>query len=95
MFCLDKSVAQNSIYASFIASADGGDYVAALSAKVCLEQEAYYYTSPAFVGSSAARDEVGALIQKCLVGELNGLTLDQFIDQAFADAIDECEYAAG
>ena len=31
---------------------DGGDFISALSAKVCLDQESAYYTSPAFNGSS-------------------------------------------
>ena len=92
-----KSVAQNPYYAEFLASADGGDFVAALSAKVCLAQEAYYYASPAFVGSSEARDQVGSIIQIAFVNdpETMGLTLDEFLDEVFADAISECERAAG
>ena len=82
-----KSVAQNPVYAEFVKSADGGDYVAALSAKVCLEQESAYYTSPAFNGSSVARDEVGSLVTKCLT-----LADDAAIEQAFVKAIQECEY---
>ena len=82
-----KSVAENEVYADFLASADGGDYVTALSAKVCLEQEDAYYTSPAFNGSSTARDQVGALLPKCLT-----LTDDNQIRKAFEEAIDECEY---
>ncbi len=82
-----KSVAENEVYADFLASADGGDYVTALSAKVCLEQEDAYYTSPAFNGSSTARDQVGALLPKCLT-----LTDDNQIKKAFEEAIDECEY---
>lgn len=83
-----KSVGENEIYADFIASADGGTYVSALSAKVCLEQEEAYYTSPAFNGSSTARDQVGALLSKCIT-----LADDKKIVEAFEDAIDECEYA--
>jgi multiple sugar transport system substrate-binding protein len=82
-----KSVAQNEVYADFLASADGGDFVTALSAKVCLEQEDAYYTSPAFNGSSTARDQVGALLPKCLT-----LTDDNQIRKAFQEALDECEY---
>ena len=86
-----KSVSDNPVYAEFIANADGGAYVSALSAKVCLEQESAYYTSPAFNGSSTARDQVAALMTKCLA--LTGDNVDAQIDEAFADAIDECEYA--
>ena len=85
-----KSVAQNDVYASHLAKANGGDQIAALSVKVCLEQEKAYYTSPAFNGSSQARDEVGALMVKCLGEKTNDV--DALINQAFQDAIDECEY---
>jgi len=84
-----KSVAQNPVYADFIAQADGGNFISALSAKVCLEQESAYYTSPAFNGSSTARDQVGALMTKCLV--LTG-DVDSQIATAFEDAVAECEY---
>lgn len=87
-----KSVASNPVYADFIASADGGDSVAALSAKVCLDQESYYYTSPAFNGSSTARDQVGSLLSKCLTADAAG-DVDKMIKKAFEDAIDECEYS--
>lgn len=86
-----KSVAENEAYAAFIAQADGGDYISALSAKVCLEQEEYYYTSPAFNGSSTARDQVGSLLAQCLTAEDNG-DVDAMIANAFANAIAECEY---
>ena len=85
-----KSVAQNDTYSKFLAKANGGDQIAALSAKVCLDQEEYYYTSPAFNGSSQARDEVGALMVKCL-GEKTS-DVDALINQAFQAAVDECEY---
>ena len=84
-----KSVAENPVYAEYLDSANGGAYIAALSAKVCLEQEKAYYTSPAFNGSSTARDEVGALLVKCLT--FTG-DVDSKIAEAFQDAIDECEY---
>ena len=86
-----KSVSQIPAYADFMANADGGNNIAALSAKVCLEQEAAYYTSPAFNGSSEARDQVGALMNKCLT--LKGDNVEAQIEDAFEDAIDECEYA--
>ena len=84
-----KSVAEHPVYAEFITSADGGDFVSALSAKVCLEQADAYYTSPAFNGSSEARDQVGNIITKALPAA----NIDSVIDDIFQDAIDECEYA--
>ena len=49
-----------------------------------------YYTSPAFVGSSEARDQVGAIMTTCLPALEN---IDDVIDDAFSAAIEECEYA--
>ena len=85
-----KSVANNEFYAQFLANADGGDYISALSAKVCLEQEKAYYTSPAFNGSSAARDNVGLLMQSAFTSADNG-NVDAMLDELFANAIKECK----
>ena len=90
-----KSVGENEIYKNeFLNKADGGDFISALSAKVCLEQESAYYTSPAFNGSSTARDQVGLLMQKCLSGDAGG-DVAKMIKKAFEDAISECRYQAG
>ena len=85
-----KSVAEHEVYKEFLNGADGGDNIAALSAKICMEQEKAYYTSPAFNSSSTARDEVGALMAECLSTKTDDV--DALIDKAFQDAIDECEY---
>ena len=100
-----KSVANDPDYMAFLNKADGGDNIAALSAKICLDQESFYYTSPAFNGSSTARDEVGALLQKCFLigrdkdGKLDtSLTEAQIkaaIEKAFDEAIAECKYQVG
>ncbi len=87
-----KSVANHPVYADFIANANGGANVAALSAKVCLEQESAYYTSPAFNGSSTARDQVGTLLSKCLTAN-DGGDVDKMIKNAFEEAVEECEYS--
>lgn len=81
-----KSVVSNPGYATFLNGANGGSNIAALSAKICMEQQEAYYTSPAFNGSSKARDEVGALLVTCLKDGTD-------IDTAFRTAIAECEYA--
>ena len=86
-----KSVAEHPVYADFLAKADGGSYISALSAKVCIEQEEAYYTSPAFNGSSTARDQVGNLLSKCLTAD-DGGNVDNMIQKAFEEAVDECEY---
>ena len=77
-------------YVEFIDGADGGEFIAALSAKVCLEQADAYYTSPAFNGSSEARDQVGNLLTAALT--YTGNDFDSYLDELFMDAIDECEY---
>ena len=87
-----QSVMQNANYAREMAARDGGDHVAALSAYQCLEQVNDYFTSPAFVGSSAARDQVGELVTAILSPE--SIT-DAEIDALFQNAIDECEYQVG
>ncbi len=87
-----KSVADNEVYADFLSKADGGDYVSALSAKVCLEQQDAYYTSPAFNGSSTARDEVAALLPACLTIP-DGSDVDAEIEKVFQNAIDKCNYS--
>ena len=91
-----KSVANDEQYKKFLAKADGGNGIAALSAKVCLEQESYYYSSPAFNGSSAARDEVGALLQACFaVPNGTDAEINAAIAAAFAKAVEECKYQVG
>ena len=77
---------------SGFAKADGGNGIAALSAKVCLEQESYYYVSPAFNGSSTARDEVGRLLQECLLLTGDDAKVMAEIKNIFKKAIDECKY---
>ena len=86
-----KSVAKNEVYKTqFLDKADGGDYVSALSAKICLEQADAYYTSPAFNGSSVARDEVGLLIQNCFAEKTDDV--DAMIKKLFDAAVEKCKY---
>jgi multiple sugar transport system substrate-binding protein len=87
-----ESVSENPVYANFIANADGGNNIAALSAKVCLEQKDAYYVSPAFNGSSTARDQVGFLMQYCMTNYKDAADPDAMIKKAFEDAVAECEY---
>ncbi len=84
-----KSVKDHPIYAKNMAAANGFDKLTYLSAKVCLEQANAYYVSPAFNGSSDARDAVGILMQAALTQDDNG-NLNSFIDKVFADAVKSC-----
>ncbi len=89
-----KSVGENEVYADFINSADGGDNVAALSAKVCMEQQDAYYTSPAFAGSTKARDYAGIIITKSMTNTLGmdftSEEVDTEIQKVFTEALDAC-----
>ena len=85
-----QSVTATPDFQAYLEKADGGDNIAMLSMKVSMDQTDAYYTSPVFAGSAVARNQVTALMTRCL-----GLTenVDAEIDAAFQDAIDECEYA--
>ena len=88
-----QSVKDDPTYKAFLESANGTEYVTALSAKVCLEQADAYYTSPAFNGSSTARDQVGILLQNCFTQKpQGGEDIKAMIKRLFAAAIAECEY---
>lgn len=85
-----QSVTATPDFQAYLEKADGGDNIAMLSMKVSMDQTDAYYTSPVFPGSATARNQVTALMTRCL-----GLTdnVDAEIDTAFQDAVDECEYA--
>jgi hypothetical protein len=87
-----KSVSENPVYAEFLSKADTAN-IQAYAVKVALEQEKAYYSSPAFNGSSIAREQVGLLIQKCFTTETKDV--DAMIAKAFADAVAECKYQSG
>ena len=84
-----KSVSNLQWYKDKLDNANGGDNITYLSMKVCLEQEKYYYTSPAFNGSSTARDQVGIILRKCMEGYAGG-NIDAVIDEQFKNAMSEC-----
>ena len=74
-----KSAYQNEAYVGWLAE----NSTQAKSTKVSVEQEANYFTSPSFVGSSNARTEVGSLVTSVLTGQ-------KTLDKAFEDAIVKC-----
>ena len=95
---------KDEVYAEWLAEVgedatdkDRTENITAYAAKVALEQTKAFYTSPAFKGSSVARDQVGILMHLCLSAGKNGMTgaeLDAYISKAFADAVSECKYQA-
>ena len=84
-----QSVKNDETYAKFLEKADGGSYLPALSTKMALAQANAYFVSPAFNGSSNARDEVGQLMQKCLLLDANNLEAN--IKKAFEEAVKNCK----
>lgn len=88
-----ESVMQYPKYKAHMEGADGGAGIAALSVKVGLSMVDMYYTSPAFNGSSKARDEVGELLTVALGLSQKGEALDAEIKRLFEEAIYDCKYA--
>ncbi|MDD4212253.1 MAG: extracellular solute-binding protein [Bacilli bacterium] len=84
-----KSTFEVDAYESFLAEAGyTKETIAALSAKVCMEQENNYFTSPAFVGSTDARDQVGQLVISVITAGKTATDAD--ILDLFQDAVDKC-----
>ena len=88
-----ENVTDNAVYAAELEAADGYEGLPLLATKVALEQADAYYTSPAFNGSSAARDEVGKLIQFCMTDP--SCATPAGIKTAFEKAIQECKHQIG
>jgi multiple sugar transport system substrate-binding protein len=88
-----ENVTDNPVYAEELDYANGYDGLALLATLVALEQADAYYTSPAFNGSSAARDEVGKLIQFCLIDP--SCSTPEGILAAFEQAVAACKYQIG
>ncbi len=88
-----KSVTENENYAAWLAKGNGYEYLVAKCVQVGIDGRDDYFVSPAFNGSSTARVQVGALLLKCLSGEASTEEeINNLINTAFSDAIDECEY---
>ena len=84
-----KSTFEMDAYKEFLAGANTNkEGIAALSAKICMEQESAYFTSPAFVGSSDARDQVGKLLVAYVSASAG--TSDAELRKLFKDAYDRC-----
>ena len=88
-----ESAQDNEIYANWLAKANGTEFLTALVVKVGLEEADTYFTSPAFVGSSVARTQVGALLAKCMSESTNDV--DSLINNAFQKAWEECDFLGG
>ena len=87
-----KSIEENPVYAEFLASAST-ENIQAYAVKVALEQSDAYYVSPAFNGSSVARDQVGLLLQRCFTEATTDVKA--MIKRAFEECVAKCKYEAG
>ena len=85
-----KSVTKNENYAAWLAKGNGKEYLVAKCVQVGIDGRDDYFVSPAFNGSSKAREQAGALLLKCLSTDTQDV--DKLIDDAFQEALNECEY---
>ena len=84
------------LYKTFIETADGNANLQASCVQQCLKQESAMFVSPAFIGSSGARDEVGVLLQNCFVGQLaSGQTAADLVKAEFEAIIAKLRYDYG
>jgi multiple sugar transport system substrate-binding protein len=83
-----NSAKEMSQYANWLNNANGTGNLVATVANLAFEQADAAFVSPAFNGSTKARDQVGALIQYCFTTPAEDV--DALILKAFQDAITEC-----
>lgn len=84
-----QTAQQSQDYQTYLAGANGTKTgVAALAAKYATEQgkEGMYFASPAFVGSSYARDAAGSIVKDVLI---NGKTADEALKDAVKSCVDK------
>ena len=86
-----KSVQEDAQYKMWLDAANGYTNLTAMSVKLALSQADAYYVSPAFNGSSAAREQVGTLMVNVFGSERTDIK--QLIDEEFKKAMEECKYA--
>ena len=88
-----ESAQNDETYAAWLGKANGAEFLTALVVKVGLEEADTYFTSPAFNGSSVAREQVGTLLAKCMSEAATDV--DSLINNAFDEAYDECVFLGG
>ena len=88
-----KSVTENANYKAWLDKGNGYEYLVAKCVQVGIDGRDDYFVSPAFNGSSKAREQAGALLLKCLSTEAaDDAAVDKVINDAFQEALEECEY---
>lgn len=81
-----NSVMSDPIYTAFLETANGYDNLQAMSVQQCLAQKDLYFSSPVFVGSATARDQVGDALDAVLLG-------NKTVAKALEDAKNECDWS--
>jgi multiple sugar transport system substrate-binding protein len=90
---IDKLDEKFPAYAEELALADGSAHLQMTCVKQCLAQENALFVSPAFIGSSGARDQVGILIQNCFVNApAQGQSAMDFVKSEFKKSVDKLRY---
>lgn len=88
-----QSVQQLDGYAEMLANADTKDNMAGMAAKLCLEFKDALFVSPAFYGSSEARDQMEILLNACAtITSTDATAIETKVKEAFKNALAECEY---
>ncbi len=80
-----KSVENDPIQQAFLADADGYGNLPATAIKLTQEFSDYYFISPAFNGSSTARDEMATLMENCFLQTPSG---NQSVSEMIASYFD-------
>ena len=87
-----KSVMNIDDYADAIQNANTSNRMSGMAAKLCLEYKDAFFVSPAFYGSSEARDQMDILLNQICTNNL-GTTQEQIMEgikQRFKNALAEC-----
>jgi multiple sugar transport system substrate-binding protein len=88
-----KSAQNHEVYQDFLSKANGSTYLQALCVKQSIAQMDSYYVSAAFDGSSAARDQVGLLMQACFVNAPSTADgIKTYVENKFDEIIDDLEF---
>ena len=79
-----QSIKDNPVYKrDFLDKADGNKGLQASSVLLTMAMKDYYFVSPAFIGSSTARDDMATLMMNCFKQPLDGKTASQLIKSQF------------
>ena len=92
--CAIQSVEQDPYYVQFLDTANGNSNLQASCVKLTTSQEYKdaFFISPAFNGSSTAREQVGLMVTNCLLNCAGKENTMDLIKAEFDKALKKCEY---